>query len=68
MTVAVNQEQFKELRKTAFSEALEERRDMLQEAVKEALEEIALARAIEEGKQSAVIGRDEVFALLESRK
>ncbi len=66
MTVAFNQEQLKELLKTAFIEVLEERRDLLHNVVEEALEEIALARAIEEGRQTPVLERAEVFALLEA--
>ena len=44
---------------------LEERGDILREALTEAIEDIALARAIEEGEGSETITRDEVFALLE---
>ena len=37
----------------------------IKEIVEEAIEEIALSRAIDEGLQSAPANRDEVFAILE---
>ncbi|HEV3469397.1 MAG TPA: hypothetical protein VG148_08770 [Pyrinomonadaceae bacterium] len=46
-------------------EVLEERRDFVRELLEEALEDIALARAIEEGEQSAAVSRDEVMEILE---
>lgn len=48
-------------------EILEERKDLVREVLEEALEDIALARAIEEGEQSGLVTRDEVFNALESR-
>ncbi len=68
MTESVSQEQLKDLLKTAFTEVLEERRDLLFELVEEALEEFALVRAIEEGRQTALASRSEIFSLLEARE
>lgn len=61
----VDDEKLKELLKQAVVEVLEERRDFVRELLEEALEDIALARAIEEGEQSAVVSRDEVMGILE---
>jgi hypothetical protein len=61
----MNQEQLKELIKTALVEVLEQRQDLLHDAVQEALEDIALAKAMEEGAKTEPIAREEVFALLE---
>lgn len=55
----------KEALKSAIVEILEERKDLVREVLEEALEDIALARAIEEGEQSELVTRDEVFKALE---
>jgi len=46
MEPSINQDQLKDLIKTALVEVLEQRRDLFHDAVEEALEGIALARAI----------------------
>lgn len=66
MQTLADETQLKAVFKAALVEVMEERRDLIRDAVEEALEEIALARAIEEGKDSETVSRDEVFALLES--
>ncbi len=53
------------LLKTAIVEVLEERSDLLGEAVAAAFEDIALARAIEEGEQTGNVGRSEVFSVID---
>jgi len=65
METSINQDQLKDLIKAALAEALEERRDLLHEVVEEALEDVALVRAIEEGESTDLIGREEVLKLLE---
>lgn len=62
---SADDEKLKELMKAAVIEVLEERRDFVRELLEEALEDIALARAIEEGEQSAAVSRDEVMEILE---
>jgi hypothetical protein len=51
--------------KSAIVEILEERKDLVREVLEEALEDIALGRAIEEGDQSELVSCDEVFDALE---
>jgi hypothetical protein len=46
-------------------EVLEERKDLLRDAIEETLEDIALARAIEEGRRTEEVSRGEVLSLLE---
>jgi hypothetical protein len=46
------------------AEALEERRDLVQDIGEEAMEDIGLACAIEQGLGSESIPRKEVFAIL----
>ncbi len=67
MEIAANEAQLKEAIKAALVEVLQERQDLLYDAIERALEEIAFARAIEEGDRTELIERDEVFAILEDR-
>ena len=66
--MSVNEAQLKELMKTAVVEVLEERREFVKEIVEEAMEDIGLARAIEEGMKTETVSRADVFANLESQK
>lgn len=66
METSSNQDQLKAVIKSALVEVLEERRDLLHDAIEQALEDFALARAIEEGETTNRIERDEVFAILEA--
>lgn len=68
METSINQDQLKDLIKAAVAEVLEERRDLLHEVVEEALENVALVRAIEEGENTELIEREEVFNLLEGEE
>jgi DNA polymerase III alpha subunit len=68
METSINQEQLKDLIKAALTEVLEERRDLLHEAVEEAFEDVALARAIEESEATELIEREEVFKLFEGEE
>lgn len=65
MDVTIAEDRLKEVLKAAVVEVLEERGDLVREIVEQALEDLALARAIEEGESSEVVGRDQVFGLLE---
>ena len=64
MQPSMNQEQLKNIIKTALAEVLEERQDLLHEAVAAALEDISLSRAIKEGEKTDMISRDDVFKAL----
>ena len=64
-TTLIDEAKLKEALKAALIEILEERKDLVREVLEEALEDIALARAIEEGEQSELVTRDEVFDALE---
>ena len=67
-TATIDEEKLKDLLKSALVEALEEHRGLVQDIVEEAMEDIALARAIERGLSSESASRDEVFAILEGRQ
>ena len=63
--LSLNETQLKNLMKAAVLEIFEERRDLFQELIAEALEDIAIIRAIDEGKDSEPVSRDAIFAILE---
>lgn len=68
MEQSINQEQLKNAIKTALVEVLEERQDLLHNAIEDAIEDVAFARAIEEGENTALVQREEVFKLLEAER
>ncbi|HLL72374.1 MAG TPA: hypothetical protein VK363_13110 [Pyrinomonadaceae bacterium] len=57
----------KELFKDALVELFDERKDLLRELVADALEDVALARAIKEGASGGSVARKEVFDILDSK-
>ena len=57
-------EKLKGLLKTALVEVLEERKDILRDLI-EVLEDMALARAIEKGRHSEDVQRNEILSILE---
>jgi hypothetical protein len=65
MSTTIDQNELKNMLKAAVTEVLEENRNLLREIVEEALEEIALARAIDEGLKTDPVSPTEVFAVLE---
>ena len=67
MEPAINQEQLKNVIKTALVEVLEERKDLLYDAIEDAIEDVAFARAIEEGESTELVEREEIFKLLEGK-
>jgi ribosomal protein L12E/L44/L45/RPP1/RPP2 len=58
-------EKLKALLKSAIVEVLEERQDLLQDAVAAALEDVGMARAIAQGEQSPHVSRADVFSSLD---
>ncbi len=59
--------QLKDALKLALIEVLEERSDLLRDVLAEVMEDVALARAIQEGEGSETVSRDEVFRALGER-
>lgn len=66
MSTMIDEEELKKLVKLAVAEALVEQRTLVKEIVEEAIEELTLARAIDEGLESKPATRDEVFHILEN--
>ncbi|HZE62946.1 MAG TPA: hypothetical protein VE056_03665 [Pyrinomonadaceae bacterium] len=65
MAISTEDEKLKELVKAAVIDVLEERRDFVKDILVEAIEDLALDKAITQGLTSDPISRDEVFELLE---
>ena len=63
--IAVEERRLKGLLKSAVAEVLEEHRDLLRDAVRESLEDVAMIRAIQLGERSRLISRRKVFQRLE---
>lgn len=64
MELSLNQEQLKDIIKAALVEVLEERQDLLHDALEEALEDVAIIRAIQEGENTGAVSREEIFKIL----
>jgi hypothetical protein len=63
---SLNETQIKDLMKAAILEIFQERRDLFQDLIAEALEDIALVKAIDEGRDSEPVSREAIFEILES--
>jgi len=61
---AVEERRLKGLLKTAVAEVLAERQDLLRDALRESLEDMASIRAIQIGEKSPIISRKKVFRRL----
>jgi hypothetical protein len=64
MNAATDPEALKKIIKAALIEVFDERQDLIRNAVAEAIEDIAMVRAIEEGLGSEPATEEEVLALL----
>ncbi len=63
--IVMSDDKLKQMMKTAFIEALEERKDLFRELIDEALEDIGLVQAIEEGRSSGSVSREDIFKILD---
>ena len=61
---ALEERRMKVLLKDAVIEVLKERRDLLSEAMKESLEDMAMLRAIQNGEKSRLTSRKKIFQRL----
>jgi len=55
----------KELFKQAITEVIEEKRSLVHDLLVEAMEDLAMMRAIQDGEESAPASREEVFSILD---
>jgi len=67
MELTFNDVKTKGLLKEVIIELITDKRDLFYEIIMEALEEIALANAIKEGRQNDFVSEDKIFTLLEGQ-
>jgi hypothetical protein len=65
-SVSVEEVHLKDLLKEAILELMQERRDELEEIFAEIIEDLALARAIEDGESTETVTKAEVLQALEA--
>ena len=63
-SVSADDQKIKALFKKAIVEVMEENQELVSSLLVEALEDIGLSRAIEEGEKSEPVSREEVFKVL----
>jgi len=66
METLIDDQKIKNLFKQAIIEAMEEKKDVVRDLFMEAMEDIAMTRAIEEGVTTDKVSRDDVFTVLNS--
>ena len=66
METLIDDIKIKNLFKQAIIEAMEEKKDVVHDLFMDAMEDIAMLRAIEEGETTDSVSRDEVFKILNS--
>jgi spore coat polysaccharide biosynthesis protein SpsF (cytidylyltransferase family) len=57
----------KEIFKQAIIEAIEEKKDLVHDLLVDAMEDLALIHAIQEGEKTGAASRNEVFDILEGK-
>ena len=62
---AIEQRRLKGLLKTAVTEVLEERQDLLRDAFRETFEDMAMLRAIQAGQKTPIVSRKKIFQRLD---
>jgi len=65
MELTINEEKMKDLMKEILIEMIKEKRELFYEIILEAIEEVALANAIMEGRKDDFIGEDKILGMLE---
>jgi restriction endonuclease Mrr len=65
MELTISDEKTKELLTEVLVKMIEEKREVFQEILLEALEEVGLANAISEGRKVEFVSEDEVMSILE---
>jgi hypothetical protein len=64
-TAAITEKKLRSIVKSALTDAFKDNRELMHDIVQEALEDIAITRAIEQGLATKSVPRKKVFAILE---
>lgn len=65
METLIDNGKLKEIFKQAIIEAIEEKRDLVHDLLLEAMEDLAMTHAIEQGEETELVSRAEVLSILE---
>lgn len=68
MAQITGEAKLKKLLKDVVVEVLEERHDLVRDALAEAVEDLGMIQAIKKGSRSGRISREEVFRILRNRQ
>lgn len=68
MNASVDAAELKQLLKDALSELLIERRKDFQELLAETFEDMAMIKAIHEGENTSLVGREDISRLLDTQQ
>ena len=66
-SITTDSSKLKELFEQAIIEAMEEKKDVVHDLLVEAMEDLAMIHAIQEGEETEPVNRDEVFKILEGK-
>ena len=67
MQTLIDDDKLKQLLKEALIEAIEEKRNLFYDLIVDAVEDIAIVRAIQEGENTETISKQEIFNILEDQ-
>jgi len=67
MQTLIDDDKLKQLLKEALIEAVEEKRNLFYDLIVDAVEDIAIVRAIQEGENTETISKQEIFNILEDQ-
>jgi len=67
METSIDNDKLKEIFKQAIIETIEEKKDVVHDLLVEAMEDLAMIRAIEQGEETDLVSRDEVMSILEGK-
>jgi hypothetical protein len=66
-SISINKNELKTIMKETFIEVLTERKDLLEDAFLEIIEDIGMANAIEEGRTGKFVPEQEIFDILNEK-
>jgi len=67
-TISLSDEKTKELLTEVLIDLMQTKRSLLNEIILDALEEVGLANAINEGRKDDFVSEDEIFSILDGDK
>ena len=67
MQTLIDDNKLKQLLKEALIEAIEDKRSLFYDLIVDAVEDIAMVRAIQEGENTETINKQEIFNILEDQ-